>query len=303
MATLLWISSPHGLANKFDPARIQYSPKEGVLHLAEAYNVDIDITGVISRRLGFIDTDIVTEVHSFFYNGGECLAVVNSALCIVGTDLVATPIRNLTPGRYMSYVQVGDSIIYMNGAEAGVVKGGQSWVYEMPTDPRYPDQTRSYNDPPVGTIVRYYAGRVYIADGTTIWYSEPFAPNLFRRASNFVAFGGKIVMIAPVTGGLFVSTSSKIYFLEGRDPKQFIQTTVAVFPAIEGTDVEVDGIAINSGKISPLPVQMFTTTKGICVGTADGRLINLTFDTLTYPLSRRGCAMYTGEKYIVSLEA
>jgi len=52
-----------------------------------------------------------------------------------------------------------------------------------------------------------------------------------------------------------------------------------------------------------MPMQMFTTANGICVGLADGRLMNLTFETLDYPKAVRGSAVYTGSKYIVSLEA
>ena len=304
MATAVWVKQSGGLANKIDPARIQYNPKVGVLHLAEAYNVTFDITGAISRRLGFATTAITTESHSFFDAGEYCLFVTGSNLCILGMDYAATAIKiNMAVGKYVSYCQVGNTVLYMNGVQSGMVKGGASYAYEKMADTRYPDATRDYSNPPIGSIIRIFSGRVYVADGSTLWYSDPFAPNLFRRAANYIPFPSRIVMVAPTLGGIFVSTDRKIYFLAGKDAKQFSQITVAHYPAIEGTDVEVDGIALNAGKISPLPVQMFTTVNGICAGTADGKLENLTFDTLEYPKPIRGCAVYTGSKYIVSLEA
>lgn len=303
MATVLWLSQSNGLANKVDPTRIQYQEGTGVAHLAEAYNVDFDITGAISRRLGFTATDITASCHSFFFGGGECVFVSANSLCLLGSDLTATAIRAVDGNKRMSYCQVGDSILYMNGAQKGVIKAGASWEYERPTDPRYPDSTRNYDDPPVGTIVRVHSSRVYIADGSVLWYSEPFAPNLFRRAANFIPFAAKITMVAPVAAGLVVSTAYRLYFLAGKNPKEFTLASLAGYPAIEGTDVEVDGIALEGGKYGMQPMQMFTTTKGICAVSSEGQFVNLTHQTIEYPKSNRGAAVFTGKRYIVSLEA
>ena len=303
MATTVWVKSPNGLANKYDPAGVKFDPNSGVAFLSEAYNVDLDIRGRVSRRLGFESTDITSSCHSLFFGGTECVGVIGSSLSAIGEDLTARALRTVSANNLMSYAQVGDSILYMNGAQKGVVKEGASWDYEMPDNIRYPDTDRVFIDPPIGHIVRVHSGRVYIAVGNALWYSEPFAPNLFRQGTNWVMFPGKITMIAPVIGGLFVSTANKIYFLLGNNPKEFTQQVVAHYPAIEGTDVEVDGIAVLAGELSHMPMQMFTTANGICVGLADGRLMNLTFETLDYPKAVRGSAVYTGSKYIVSLEA
>ena len=301
MATVVWIKQAQGLANRIDPARIQYNPKTGVVNYSEAYNVNFDITGAFSRRKGFSATDITTSCHSLFDAGSSALFVSDTRLYTLTSALVATSIRtNLTLNLPMSFCQVGGMILYMNGAQSGVIEGGVSYALVKPDNPRYPDSTREYSDPPIGTIVRVHSGRIYIASGSVLWYSEPFGPNLFRLATNYIPFPADIIMVAPVIGGIFVSTTKKIYFLAGKDAKQFQQSVVAHYPAIEGTDCEVDGIAVNGGKISPVPVQMFTTTMGICVGTADGQLVNLTFEDLDIPTVTRGSAVYTGKKYIAS---
>ena len=301
MATAVWIKQAQGLANRIDPARIQYNPKTGVVNYSEAYNVNFDITGAFSRRKGFSATNITTSCHSLFDTGSSALLVSDTRLYTLTSSLVSTSIRtNLTLNLPMSYCQVGDSILYMNGAQSGVVRDGVSYGYEMPPNARYPDSTRVYNNPPVGTIIKLFSGRVYIASGSVLWYSEPFGPNLFRAATNYIPFPAEIIMVAPVVGGIFVSTTKKIYFFAGKDVTQFQQSVVAHYPAIKGTDCEVDGIAVRGGKISPAPMQMFTTTMGICVGTADGQLVNLTFEELDIPVVTVGCAVYTGKKYIVS---
>jgi hypothetical protein len=201
----------------------------------------------------------------------------------------------------MSFCQVGDAVVYMNGAQSGVVRNGINSTYVKPPKTYYPDATREYNDPPVGHIVRQYAGRMWIAKGNVIYFSEPFGPNLYRLSVNYVPLPSKVLMIAPVLGGMFVSTASKIYFMRGSDPVQMQPEIVAHYPVIEGTDCEVDGIAVGGGQLSPLPMQMFTTTNGVCVGTSDGQLHNLTYSTLEYPPANRGSAVFTGSKYITCL--
>jgi hypothetical protein len=302
MATMLWFKQSKGLATRFDPARILYDPEIGVTYLAEAYNVDFDFTGAIFRRKGFEETGITGDCHSLFWNGGECLFVRNNALCLLAGDLSYTVLRDgISSGKKMQYAQVGDAIVYCNGVQNGVVRGGKDYTYIMPPKTYYPDQTKVYNNPPLGSIVKTFAGRTWIAGGNTLWYSEPFGPNLFRLSANYLSFPSKIAMVAPVFGGLFVGTGSKVYFLQGTIPSQMIQTVVAHYPVIEGTDCEVDGIVVSGGKVSPTPMQMFATTKGICVGTAEGQLINLTYEVLEYPSSRIGSAVCTGDKYIVCL--
>jgi hypothetical protein len=301
MARAVWFRQSQGLATKIDPSRIQYDQKTGVLHLSEAFNIDFDFTGAIFRRKGY-ELNTSGNFHSLFWGGGDCVVVKNDVLSLLAEDLSTTQIRSgLAPNR-LSYCQMGDSIVYMNGFQSAVVKNGINYDYTMPPETHYPDQTRVYNNPPVGHIVRSYAGRIWIAVNNTLIYSEPFGPNLFRLSVNYIPFPARITMIAPVRNGLVVSTTSKIYFMLGSNPKDMTQTVLAHYPVIEGTDAEVDGITIAAGKISPLPMQMFTTTNGICVVTTEGELHNLTYQTLEYPRSNTGCAVYTGDKYIVSLD-
>lgn len=301
MARVIWFKKSQGLATKFDPVRIEYTEKLGVKHLAEAYNVDFDFTGAISRRKGFVASGVTGVSHSFFCNGGDCLFVQDNALYELGSDMSAKWIRGGMTSD-VSYCQVGDAIVYMDGQRKGIVSGGSNFTYIMPPSPRTPDQTRVYNDPPIGSIVRSFAGRVWVVVGKVLFYSEPFSPNIFRLSTNYITLPAEITIVAPVQGGLFVSTTAKVYFFAGTNPKEFVQSTVAHYPGIKGTDVTVDGIAVDAGQITPLPAQMFTTTEGICIGTADGRLVNLTYGVLEYPGAIKGSAVYTGDRYIVSLD-
>lgn len=301
MATIPWFKQTVGLNDKIDPGRLVYTEKDGVLELAEAYNVDIGESGDISRRLGYTTTAVTASSHSLFCDGGVCLFVTGGALCVLAEDMSYTPIRNVTTGVRMSYCQMGDVTYYMNGSERGVVKNGSSWSWDKPSTVRYPDSTRVYIDPPTGSIVKSYAGRVWIAKGNVLWYSEPFLYNTFNAARGYIAFPGKIVMVAPVIDGIYVSTEAMTYFIQGADPNKMQLVKVSNYGAIIGTDVTVDGIAVNNGKYSSLLMPMWTTNQGICLGLQGGQVANLTYDRLTYPRVTEGGAVYTGKRYIVTL--
>jgi hypothetical protein len=302
MATVPWFKATLGLYNKADPGRHQYSEKTGVTDLAEAYNVVYGDTGDISRRLGFTATDITTECHSLFCEDGVCLFVTGDALCILDGALAFARLRNVSVGARMSYAQIADSVFYMNGRESGIVTGGRSMVWAAPTSVKMPGTTRNYSNPPIGTIVRAFAARLWIAKDNVLWYSEPFQYSLYNLARGYVPFAAKLIMVAPTLDGIYVSTAQAIYYLGGTDPQKFNVVRVSNYPAIAGTDTTVDGIVMAGGKLSPHLVPIWTTTEGICVGLPGGNMMNLTYEKLSYPRSTVGCALYTGKEYIVNLE-
>ena len=302
MASVPWYKRSLGLANKFDPGRIEYTEKEGVRFLAEAYNVDIGETGDVARRMGYAATAVTAACHSLWCEDGICLFVTGDALCILHEDMSYTALRNVTIGAKMQYAQLGSTVFYTNGSELGGVTDNRSWVWELPATVRSKDSTRVYSDPILGSIVRIYAGRVWIAAGDTLWYSEPFQYSVFVPGRNYIQFPGKIILVAPTTDGLYVSTDKTQYFLGGGDPLKMTINRVAAYPAIPGTDVQVDGIAVGNGEHSNLITPMWTATQGICLGAAGGKLINLTHDRLVYPRIVSGCAVYTGKRYITCLD-
>lgn len=303
MATpLVWLRSSRGLNNKVDPVRVAYDPSVGVTDLTEAVNIVHDYTGAISRRLGYTATDITSECHSLFCEGGECLFVTGNALCVLANDFRYTPIRNVTVGANVSYAQVGEKIYYVNGHEKGFVMNSLSYDWAKAPDPRYPDATRTHIDPPIGTIVRLFNARIYIAQGNVVWHSEPFGYNLFDPARGYFVTPGRVTMIRPVKQGLFVSTESRTYFYRGVVPEEFIVETAALYPVIEGTDAEADGSNILNGELGLGVLGIWTTPQGICIGLPSGEVVNLTLNKLDYPNALRGAGLCTDEKYIFTLE-
>lgn len=81
---------------------------------------------------------------------------------------------------------------------------------------------------PAGQCVAYGNGRMFVARGNEILFSESLRYGLYHPGRNRVAFNGRITMIAFVgdgtaEAGLYVSDSKRTYFLSGADPKAWGQ--------------------------------------------------------------------------------
>jgi hypothetical protein len=208
-----------GLNMKVDPTRLSFNPETGITDLAAAYNIDHDFTGRISRRKGY-DQKLDVSAHSLFCER-DAFFVTGTSLCILYTDLSNyRGIATVTEGARVSYAQVADMTYWVNGFEKGVVKNGVNadWVKG---DYYGPTSNRTLFDAPVGTIVRAFNGRMYVAMGSWLFYSDPFSLNAFDLARGFLMFEGQIQMVAPVAGGIFVGTDIGVWFLDGTGPQKF----------------------------------------------------------------------------------
>jgi len=294
----------NGLNTKIDPARIKYSPKSGISDLAACGNVDIDDTGRIGRRKGFTK-QIAANCHSLFCDGGPCLFVTGDALCILHPDYTYTALRNVQPGARMRCVQVDDIAYYCNGFQAGRVADGLSMSWVMADTQYGPDTKREFSDPPIGTDVAFFSSRIWVIEADTAWHSEPFGFNYFDLAKNFFKFDTELRMIRPVRDGIYFSSEVATYFYRGRgEPKEYIRTKVADYPAIQYSDVNFHGnlafyqgggmsIDTSSGELSA----MWMSEKGICYGGYDGTFRNLTKDKIELPSAIKGSGLVFDGRY------
>lgn len=298
-----------GLNVKIDPVRLKYHPKTGVQELAVAVNVDIDDTGRVSRRKG-ATKQLSGNCHSPFCDGGDAMIVKDDALCVLHSDYSTTPIRNVTPGARMNYCQVDNVIYYTNGYERGKLKtggefDGASYAWNKPSDYVGPETKRVLSDPPTGTILEYFAGRMWIVQGKNAWYSEPHNLSAFDLADSLLSFEDRVVMIRATIDGLYISTDKRVMFIAGTDPASMSESIVADYPAIEGTDVKFIGRAFyrKGGTITVTSVggslcAIWQAKEGICFGGPEGQFINLTEDKLVLPNALTGAGLVYNGKYI-----
>lgn len=84
-----------------------------------------------------------------------------------------------------------------------------------------PCQTLHLAPMPSGQFVRGEGGRLFVAAGDTLWFSEPLRPHLTALRHNFIRFVGKIRFIEFVAGGAYVGDDRGVWWLAGEDPTQY----------------------------------------------------------------------------------
>jgi len=292
-----------GLNTKDDPVRLPYNEETGVQDLAVAFNVDVEDTGRVSRRKGFTNR-IDANCHSLFAEENICLFVTGDALCWMYPDYGYAGLRNVTIGAKMRYCRVDDAVYYLNGYEIGKAISAVSSTWVMGTYSG-PDTDRVYSDPPMGTDVCYHNGRIYIAQGDTVWYSEPFGFNLFDLTRSYWKVDSRVRTLRAVKDGIFVGSETNTYFYKGDEPKDTVRSTVATYPIIQYSDVNFLGrlvfpigggkyIDTHSGSLSAL----WLSEKGICYGGHDGDFYNLTEEKIVMPAGISGSGLVFDGRYV-----
>ena len=303
MKRMVLFTGSTGLNMVIDPVRHVYSPETGVVEFAVSKNVVFDYTGKPSLRKGWKYTDVTGSCHSLYCDGGVCLFVRADALNVLNEDYSVKPLRNVSVGARMSYVQVGDKVYYANGREIGFVRdkvsvswSKQSTVYHVK------DSTKVLSGPPTGSLLEYFNGRMYVVQSRVVWVSEQYDVNSFELSKSFIPFESGVTMFSGVLNGVWVGTRSRVVFLRGTFPGDFRYEVKGMFGVIPGTAVKVDGFLVGDGNIQEVGV-IFVTKYGPCLGTADGRLVPLAEKKLVVPNAVRGAGVVLDKNYVFTLES
>lgn len=130
---------------------------------------------------------------------------------------------------------------------------------------------------PAGHLIRYFNGRLYIADKDRVWFSLPLRYGQFRRDVSYMKFKGHIRMLEPVgeaqnSSGFYVSDDARVYYRSGAAPKDFQQAIAYPYPAVDGTAVRVPGSYLGL-EITTNVVYWLSTNGVFCIGTPGGVVI------------------------------
>lgn len=286
--------SSAGLNTRVPESRLRIGGEAGVCDLAEAVNVVHDETGRLSKRRG-ITLISSGGHHSLFPHGDIAYVVKNGSLYSVNRLGLYSGIRGDVGNTPMSYAVVGDEVYYSNSVFNGVIRAGRSYNWPVGTYTG-PDTHRVFSPAPIGSHLAYFSGRFIIAKDKDLWFSEPWAPGLYHRASGFVQFTSDIRMVRPVKGGVFVSDSTDTWFLEGTDFMEFAFKKAANFPALEGSVLHNDTPGYDLGFESNELYAVWVSHSGLIGGSPDGTVVKLNDMRVKYPkVGDRGCSVAIGK--------
>ena len=200
-------------------------------------------------------------------------------------------LRNLPEGAICWITHPNGDKLFLAPVTGGVVSGQSPWMKPLPSFMVQP--------PPGFSHFIYAFGRIWGGLGKRIYYSDPGQYEWFRPA-NFLPFLEDVVLVAPVTGGLFVSSLTNTWYLEGTDPAKMKSTWVGN-GAIPGTltmvqvPASVAGGAVTSelfGKFSKMPTPIWMAPTGFVVGSHGGNLTYLTENKMNIQVRTQGAGLY-----------
>jgi hypothetical protein len=147
------------------------------------------------------------------------------------------------------------------------------------------------NEPPKGAIIKYYRGRIYIADKKILWYSEPFQYEKFDLSSNFFEYPEDIRAILPVEDGIWVA-SDRLYYLSGDDATKFRQINKEYIKIIKGSEVKVGSSYLHMDNTPTGYKWLVTSDVGIMALFNQGFIINMTAPNLSTDLADSGTSVF-----------
>ena len=134
-----------------------------------------------------------------------------------------------------------------------------------------------------GHIVRYWRGRLLVASGKVLKFSEPMRYGLFDPRTGFVQFARKILMVRPVESGVYVGTADGVVFLRGDKPGDFVVADTGGKPPIEGCDAMVDAAEFGDVGVKGKRVALWLAGNGFVVGSTDGSINELQASRVRLP--------------------
>lgn len=205
--------------------------------------------------------------------GEESAASPVTALALDGSQALRVDLAaNDTAGGVRLYITPpdGDRFYYA----ATVPYGMASWAVGG-WEPRAECKTRFLEPMPVGDIVRYYRGRLWVIDGRRMVVSEPLRYGLTRSGEGFFTFAVPPVVLEPVLDGLYI-VAGHTYFYGGETPEAMVPRLVSPYGAVPGTGMRVNGTWFTQLR-EPLSAEAayWYGDEGAVVGGPGGRLVPL----------------------------
>ncbi len=155
-------------------------------------------------------------------------------------------------------------------------------------------KTQFMRRPPGGSIVRSYLGRLYVASGNVIYFTEAMNPHVYHPMEGFFQFAEDITLMEPVENGIYVAYGGRTVWLNGDDPKDMSKTLISNYGAVQGTSAWLPGGTFSSDSDpAPRPSVCWWDTNGVLqVGRPGGRLVPQTDNSYRAAPAAEGTALY-----------
>lgn len=179
-------------------------------------------------------------------------------------------------------------VIYMsptNGDEIyrAVVLSSPQTTYTIPVIPTLDGRClqRLLKPLPAGSDIAFVNGRMHVAVGKYLFYSEPFMPGLYRPESGYVPFVNDIALIESTPNSIYIVTDVDTFFVTGD-----------IADATMAPKLPYGGIPRTSGQIKNKESCWWVSTRGIVIGDDAGNVTNRQEDNVVIDPAAAGAALY-----------
>lgn len=130
------------------------------------------------------------------------------------------------------------------------------------------------------SLIASFKGRLYLASGQIVWYTDPLSPEIIYPRSHFLMLDAPVTLLAAQVDGLYIGTTRRTEFYSGTDPTQFSRIESSPHGVVRGTDTVIppDWFAgMEFGARNPTPC--WRDTEGVlCIGRPEGMVQRITAD-------------------------
>ncbi len=163
-------------------------------------------------------------------------------------------------------------------AVATVVSGGTITVGRTITGK--PLESLFAVKPIPGQFVTAYRGRLWVASGSVLWFTDDLSPHWLLPHLGYFLFERDITLLCAVEDGLLIGTASRIYFLHGNHPSDMTQRPALHLGAVYGSGLNdaPQDVLLGPG-MAPSRCCAFLDSEGaFCMGRAGGIIQRITND-------------------------
>lgn len=145
-------------------------------------------------------------------------------------------------------------------------------------------ETQNMGAMPVGgQLIESFNGRIYIAKGNIVYFTEPLRYGLHNLVHGYYMFPERVTLLKSVDSGIFVS-SDMTYFIDGSPQPATKGSTVDLKPALPYKAIE--GAHCNVPKTKDV---MWLSERGVILGKQEGTVINVTEKRIAMDTAERAC--------------
>jgi hypothetical protein len=311
----IFVGQFSGLKNAVNQERLK--PEE----LAFAFNIDLDNEGQVRRREGYGEV-ARGDFHSLYTApSGRTFAVNGGWLGRVTPDFDFHPIA-IGGDRRVAYVEIDETLYFCSPAVSGKLTpdlvaepwgqlgGAAEWFSPVvnPTETLPEVNGMPLSPPPLGSHLTAINGRIYIAEGKTLWATELYLYDYVNRTKGFVQFDSEITGLAYSGDGIYVGTETGVWFLRG-GLNTMERRVVVKSRHIPYSMLEVPGdYALVAGEpaLQYRNAVMFMTEDGLIAGFNGGFCRNLTENEMIFPKALNAVPMFRKRdginQYVVATE-